>query len=371
MQEDERNAELLRENREFLELLKQSRVNEAKTLENYRVLAAAHEELTRNFQAMEKNCREIAEKYSEAQRNCEQLQQKLAGLQTESRETRANPEAKEINAGKNCAIAEKPAENRRSSTENLDKLIESLLIANQKDFSASKTSSKREFCGKIRSFSSHSRKLPENCAKISYDLSRCLDFSINSRKTQAFSGNFLTFATKSALLQGKFHFRDKLRIKNQRNLTINSSFDENPEEISALSREPLVKTSKNREFVAKTEQFRENFRKVLPVSLKESILKREIASFPAKARKLVDFQGKLLENFPKNCVQDVNALKKACLTRFSRVFRDNCVEVKEKRETFARNGKSYVKMLLFFVNHADSAICKGNCEFYAENGFSP
>lgn len=106
----------------------------------------------------------------------------------------------------------------------------------------------------------------------------------------------------------------------------------------------------------------------MPVSLKDSILKRQLASFPARDRKLVQFQAKLQENFPKTCAQDVDSLRKACFCDVSQVFRDSCVEIKERREVFLKKGKTYLKMLLFFQNLGDAAICRGNCEFYAENG---
>lgn len=187
----------MRENREFLELLKQSRVNEAKTLENFRALSSKHEELQKNFDALQTNYQELLEKHAKSLQTCENLQQQLSDLRVASAAEKEiiakKPEIivawtppPEPLAEKEKQFPEKLSENRRSSTENLDKLIESLLLANQKSSKNSQFSSTSS--AKQRSYSSHFRENPKSSAKISYDLSRRLDFCIASKKNHAFSG---------------------------------------------------------------------------------------------------------------------------------------------------------------------------------------
>lgn len=85
-------------------------------------------------------------------------------------------------------------------------------------------------------------------------------------------------------------------------------------------------------------------------------------------RKKVIYKGNLTESIPK-ITQSLLGFKGSCLLKHSVLLQDLSIEIRESHELIKRNGKSYLKILLYFMNKMeDPSVLQGKVDFYSKNG---
>lgn len=224
LQEDEKNIALIRENDELRSLLLQNKFSENKIQETNKNLTAKHDQLIKNFKNLDKENKEIREKYEILQKDIEDLISKQKEIVKELEKTKENliieqnekvsllkelQDLKKIKSDKEVNLQDsvETIVKRKSSTENFDKLINSLLISNQKPKPSSSGSSKRRESIKkfLESFSKRENKKKfsisahqnrnENKKQENYSFnhSQYLNFKINAEENQKISGKIEIF----------------------------------------------------------------------------------------------------------------------------------------------------------------------------------
>ena len=88
---------------------------------------------------------------------------------------------------------------------------------------------------------------------------------------------------------------------------------------------------------------------------------------PVFSSKKVKYTGKIAENLQK-IPNNLHEIKLACLSKKSVLYRDNSLEIRENHDIFKKNGKNYLKILVFFTNKTDEDFFKNSIDFYSENG---
>lgn len=82
---------------------------------------------------------------------------------------------------------------------------------------------------------------------------------------------------------------------------------------------------------------------------------------------IIFYKGYLSQGYPLT-VQPLDSFKLACLKKNSIIYQDSILEIKEKRELVKKDGKTYLRILLYLINKGEESFSQNKIEFYCEKG---